>query len=210
MVGVMGQQCFLGNPHRGPECALVSLPGCPSPHCFPRLGAPGPQHEHGQPAVTPRVSAAGVPAGCFAGSGGGWHPLGWAPGHCCASGGHHLFPTLLRRPWNHLPESQRLLQEYEDHLVFQFPTFPEYAEAGLQIFCHLTFPDKSHRRNTVCPTSPDPCPFAGLTDHRWGHASVSRVCADFQTPEKSSRVNSEWLRLGFENYLNLHHDTPFH
>ena len=125
-------------------------------------------------------------------------------------GGHHLFPTLLRRPWNHLPESQRLLQEYEDHLVFQFPTFPEYAEAGLQIFCHLTFPDKSHRRNTVCPTSPDPCPFAGLTDHRWGHASVSRVCADFQMPEKSSRVNSEWLRLGFENYLNLHHDTPFH
>lgn len=101
----------------------------------------------------------------------------WRWGRLAASwlgsrGGHHLFPTLLRRPWNHLPESQRLLQENGDHLVFQFPTFPEYAEAGLQIFCHLTFSDKSHRRNTVCSTSPDPCPFAGLMDHRWG----TRLC----------------------------------
>ena len=52
MVGVVGQQCFLGYPHGGPECALVSLPGCPSPHCFPCLGASGPQHKHGQPADT--------------------------------------------------------------------------------------------------------------------------------------------------------------
>lgn len=73
---------------------------------FPCLGALGPQQERGQPAVTPRVSVVGVPAGCFAGSGGGWHPLGWTPGQCCPSGGHHLSPTLLRHPWNHLPESR--------------------------------------------------------------------------------------------------------
>ena len=85
LYGWNGGSAVISGPHRGPGCALVLLPGCPSPHCFPCLGAPGPQHEHGKPGVTPRVSAVGVPAGCFAGSGlhgggGGWHPLGWALG----------------------------------------------------------------------------------------------------------------------------------
>lgn len=43
--------------------------------------------------------------------------------------GHLSFSTLLRNhmilpQMNHLPESQVLLQEYGDHLIFHFPSYP--------------------------------------------------------------------------------------
>lgn len=117
--------------------------------------------------------------------------LGTAPQHCWPAGGS-LFPTLLRNPlmllqMNHLLESQTLLQECGDHFIFQFPTYLQYFEAGLQIFCPFTFSGKSYKRNTVHSTSQNPCPFAGIMDHRWGPTSLLGVC-DFQMPEKSSRV----------------------
>lgn len=52
---------------------------------------------------------------------------------------------------NQLPEPQILLQEYGDHLVFQFPAYPKYFEAELQIFSHFTFSGKSHERNKPIP-----------------------------------------------------------
>lgn len=75
-------------------------------------------------------------------------PLGWLHGTADLRGWVTIsYPAgnpLILPQMNHLPESQILLQECGDHLVFQFPTYPEYVEAGLQIFCHFTFLGKSH------------------------------------------------------------------
>lgn len=40
---------------------------------------------------------------------------------------------------------------YGDYLVFQFPAYPKYFEAELQIFSHFTFSGKSHERNKPTP-----------------------------------------------------------
>lgn len=80
----------------------------------------------------------------------------------------------------HFPESQILLRERGDHLVFQFQTHPYYLEAELQASCNFAFSGKSHKKNTKNKTkhstNQNAGTFAGFMDHRWGHTCFRDVC----------------------------------
>lgn len=127
-VGIVSQQWFLGSAH----CVLrsaFSLTAGILPYCSSSMrGQQGSPHRP-RPRVALRVLAMGVLVELFAGSG------LYGDGKSCvlrdSSTGlltcgrvtFHFPPSVLPQR-NHLPESQILLQDYEDHLVFSFPIHP--------------------------------------------------------------------------------------